>query len=464
MHRREFLKKAAALAGAAFVENSLDRTAAQAQAPPLPNVLFILCDQWRAQALSSAGDPNVRAPNVDAMAAAGARLTHCYSNSPLCTPCRSMLMSGRYPTRTNCFVNDVLMPLEEYCVAEAFRDAGYSTGYIGKWHLDGDPKPGYVEPGPHRQGWDYWAAFNRGHDYFSGVYYEDSPTPISVPSGKFEPDHQTDLAINWIAGRVGETAPWFLTVSFGPPHTPYRAPQAYMDLFDPAALILRPNVSGDVTQARTDLRGYYALIKNLDDNIGRLLQCLSDNGLADDTVVVLTADHGDMHYSQGQVHKSKPWEESIGVPFIVRWPGGLSAGRVVDSLFASIDIHPTLCGLCGVPIPPGKDGADYSHLLRGLPGPERQSVYLTIGLPSATSAWRGVRTAQYTYAWKGGVSGAPWVLYDNFADPYQMNNLAADPGSQALRDQLHYLLRQWVQDVGDSFFGPPSGVENWRTY
>ncbi|MCX7012493.1 MAG: sulfatase [Candidatus Sumerlaeota bacterium] len=455
--RRDFLKQAAWAAGA-LATGSKRFSLAASDPPSRPNILYVLCDQWRGQALSCAGDPNIQTTNLDALAAAGARFTRCYSNSPLCTPHRSMLMSGRWVTRTGNYVNDTLMPPAEYCLAEAFGDAGYSTGYIGKWHLDGADKPGYVV---YRQGWQWWAGFNRGHVYWNGTYFTDSDTPLTVPPGVFEPVHQTNMAVDWIAQRTSDPNPWFLMVSFGGPHTPYTAPQAYLDQFTPSAFTLRPNVPpADEATARANLKGYYAHAKCLDDNIGRLIQALADNGFTQNTLVCFTSDHGDMHYSQGQTFKSKPWEESANVPFIAKWPQAIPAGRVVPALFSTIDIYPTLCGLAGIPVPSGKDGVDYSHLFRGESGPERDAALLTIGTPTSASPWRGVVTATHTYAWYP-KQGTGWVLYDNVADPYQMNNLVGQPGAAALEAEMRQRSIDLLRAVDDPLAGD-SGVSDWR--
>ena len=291
-------------------------------------------------------------------------------------------------------------------------------------------------------------------------------TELYIPDGSFQATFQTDMAIDWLNGRAGQTNPFFLMISFGGPHTPYTAPTNYLNLFDKSTFVLRPNVpAANDAAARTDLRGYYAHCKCLDDNIGRLVQTLLDNGFTDNTLICFTADHGDMLYSQGQQVKSKPWEESANVPFIAKWPQSVPGGRTLDALFCSIDIYPTLCGLAGVPIPSGKDGVDYSHLFRGEAGPERESVSLTIGEPTAASPWRGVVTPTHTYAWRP-KQGTGWVLYNNVTDQYQMNNLIGQAGSEALEEQMRRLALRWMRAYDDPLRAvvPGSDVPRWRLY
>jgi len=163
--RRSFLRAgvagldAAALTKSAAAENEFSSAGR-------PNILYVFADQWQGQALGCAGDPNIQTPHLDHLATEGIRFTQCCSNTPLCSPYRAMLMSGRYPTRTGVYGNNILLPPDEYCIAEHFADAGYAKGYVVKWHLDGDASPGNVR---YRQGWQYWAGFNRGHRYFDDV-------------------------------------------------------------------------------------------------------------------------------------------------------------------------------------------------------------------------------------------------------------------------------------------------------
>ena len=193
LHRRQFLSAAAAAPAL----------------PRKPNVLFILADQWRAQTLPSAGDPDLIAPNLARLAREGVTFTRTYVSNPVSTPSRAALMTGRFPHACRMPHNDLLLPIEEKCIAQQLKQAGYSTGYIGKWHLDGEARPGFVPPGPHRRGFDYWAAFNRGHFYYNSTYYLDEDKPIRREG--FEPDYQTDLAVDFIEKH--KAGPFCLYVS-----------------------------------------------------------------------------------------------------------------------------------------------------------------------------------------------------------------------------------------------------------
>ncbi len=436
----------------------------------LPNVLIIHPDQWRGLALGSAGDVNANTPNLDKLAREGIRFSNCYSNTPLCTPSRAMFQSGRYPTHTGIYKNNLLLSPDEYCLAEHFAEHGYATGYIGKWHLDG-PAVGMVT---HTQGWKYFSGFNRLHPYLGGsAEYWEGTERHRLVEGVYQPDDQTDRAINWINNQTQTNRSWLLFLSWGPPHRPFRqVPEKYLDMFDPNKLVLRPNVPeiskppegtpkgvwheyetvNGVSGIRSNLQGYYAHMKALDDNVGRLLEFLELRQISDNTIIVFTSDHGSILFSHGYAAKDVPNEEEINIPLIVRWPKGIPAGRVSNELIGTIDFYPTLCGLCELPVPPEKDGVDLSHILRGRKGQSRESVYLTFGMRDGmpdlpSQGWRGVRTARYTYAYDI-ISNKPWVLYDNENDPLQMKNLV-DEDHRDLLISMHKLLIEWLKSVDD---------------
>jgi arylsulfatase A-like enzyme len=226
-----------------------------------------------------------------------------------------------------------------------------------------------------------------------------------------------------------------------------------------------PNVPADNPCTDEELRCYLAMITNADDNLGRLLDYLDASGLARDTIVVFTSDHGEMLGSHGRVQKMVPYAEAIDVPLVMRWPGRIAPGTRVDALQTPMDHLPTLCGLAGLPIPGEADGSDLSRVVTGSGRDDRDGVLigyyssgeLTFETGTAWPEWRGVRTKQYTYVrW---LSGAE-ELYDNAADPYQLVNLAegdARPDALAnLRSRLADLLRAAHDD-----FRPGTGYSDW---
>lgn len=411
------------------------------------NLLFIFADQMRGQAMGCAGNPAVSTPNLDRLAAQGVRATNAISSYPVCGPYRASLLTGNHVFRNGMYFNDILLPEHNRCVGSMFSDAGYATGYVGKWHLDGPNRWGFTPPGWRRRGFDdAWAVCNCDHNYFNAFYYTDSPEPIEIDG--YEPDHHTDLAMEFIRARRQD--PFCLFVSYGTPHNPLVAPEEWIGRYDPAQVPQRPNVEGN---HRADIAAYYAMIANLDWNVGRLLQQIDAIGLREDTLVVFTSDHGDMLGSQGQERKQRPWEESILVPFIARGPD-LPAGSRTDALLSTVDVLPTVLGLTGVSGPDDMDGIDLSMRLRGEEGPDPESTYIMDvcaageALHTGVPEWRGVRTKTHTYA---ATRDGGWLLYDNERDPYQRHNLIDHPGSRELRASLEAMVDRHRAALQDEF-------------
>ncbi len=224
--RREFLGVSAALAMAAPAER--------------PSILFIMPDQLRAQSVGCYGNAEVRTPHIDRLASDGLLFENAFANTPVCCPARANILTGRYAHKNGMMANDLRLRESEVTIAEVLRDAGYRTGFVGKWHLDGGPRqPGFVPAGPRRQGFEFWAANECSHAHFKNVYFRD--TPDSRPVRGFEPEGWTDLGIEFLRAAKQDPRPFFLTIQMGPPHDPYKAPDEYRRLYDPARLTMRPN-------------------------------------------------------------------------------------------------------------------------------------------------------------------------------------------------------------------------------
>ncbi|MDD9878797.1 MAG: sulfatase [Magnetovibrio sp.] len=424
-----------------------------------PNILFVLADQLRGCSVGYAGQEAVKTPNIDAFAASGTVYANAVSMLPVCTPYRGSLITGRTPTTTGLVINDIPLKTTETSVAHCFREAGYDTAYIGKWHLDGANRPAPVPPGPRRQGFDYWMGANFEHNY-DRSYYTDNDGEMRMWEG-WDAEAQTSHAIDYLNGRDAAN-PFCLFLSWGPPHHPYRlVPQEYLDMYDPDAIEGRPNCP-DVP--RQDLWGYYAQTTFLDDQFQRLLDALDALGVADDTVVVFTSDHGDMHGSHGVYKKQWPWHEAINVPFAVRYPGRVEAGRTIAAPINVIDIMPTLLGLAGLAVPETVEGVDHAPWLTGGPVEPPESVLIMNPCPFSIGdkrghdqypdfkgmrfEYRGVVTARHTYV---RTIDGPWLLFDTAADPYQMTNLIDDPAAAETRDRLERMLAEHMARIGDEF-------------
>lgn len=430
-----------------------------------PNILYIFTDQMRASAMGCMGDEAVHTPNLDRLASQGMLFTNALANTAVCTPSRASLLTGRHAWTCRSIVNDIRLPEEEQGIADVLKGHGYRTGYVGKWHLDGLPRDAPIPPGRRRHGFDdYWAAYDCTHDYLSPRYYlGDATEPVILDEG-YDADVQTDLAITFLERYHNE--PFCLFLSWGPPHAPYRAvAQTFLDVYPPDEISLRPNAQG---ADRDAIAGYYAHITAIDRDVGRLIEALDRLGLAENTIVVFSSDHGDMLWSHGRAKKQQPFEESVRIPLIVRWPARLPTGQVSDLLISVVDHAPTLLGLAGVSVPETMNGLDLSGILQGRSEQRPRSVfiaeYVSFGQSSLYQPWRGVRTPRYTYArWLQG--GA--ILYDNERDPYQLHNLITDAGHEAVCEDLEEELSSWLKHIGDPFVDPDASfrrIGRWEEW
>ena len=444
--RRRFLTGAAA-AGPAILLTGERARAANAKRP---NVIFVFADQLRGCALRCMGNRQARTYQIDKLARQGVLFTNAYSANPVCSPYRATLHTGRYSHANGVMQNDVQLPLDSATLAKAFKAHGYSTAFIGKWHLHGGPRnPGFVPPGPARQGYDYWAANICQHDYFNTIYFRDEPRLLRIDG--YEPDGFTDLAIDYIAHH--KDGPFFLCMAWGPPHNPYVAPPTYTRLYQRYPVRKRRNVpkglKGTAASDHRQLQRYHAAVANLDWNLGRLADTLDRIGIADDTVLCFSSDHGDMLGSQGQFRKCRPWEESAHIPLIIRYPRGTRRPARSDVLFNSVDVMPTLLSLAGAPIPRGVQGHDLSFAVRGTEGREPSSLYLGFHCRwQGIQPWRAVVTKDWKYVRR---EDGPWLLYDRRRDPYELRNLADHRALQAQRANLDNTLASWMARTGDDW-------------
>ncbi|MBI1371808.1 MAG: sulfatase-like hydrolase/transferase [Phycisphaera sp.] len=439
---------------------------AAAQQNRKPNLVYVFADQWRAAAMGYAGDPNARTPNLDKLAAQSANFTNAVSGCSVCCPHRASLLTGQFPLTHGVFMNDLHLSEDATTIAEVMRDAGYNTGYIGKWHLDGRGRSSYIPP-ESRQGFEYWRVLECTHNYNHSPYYADDDKTRRLWEG-YDAFAQTDDAIGYIKDHAKADKPFVLFLSWGPPHNPYQtAPKEYVDMFDPAKLTLRPNVPADAEAAtRKDLAGYYAHCAALDHCIGELLKTLDETGIASDTIFVFSADHGAMLGSQAQHRKQKPWDESIRVPLLVRYPRALGeSGRELDAPISTPDLMPTLLGLAGIGCPSTVEGLDYSGYLRTGQNPPKD--YALIECPAPFGEWartrggreyRGIRTRRYTYV--RDLNG-PWLLYDNETDPYQMRNLVDDAASASTKAELDKMLSEKLRERKDEFLPADEYIKKW---
>lgn len=487
-----------------------------------PNLLFILADQLRAMCADSAGSPGAdpaETPHLDALAAAGIGLPHAVSCYPVCSPHRAMLVTSQYP-HANGITHNVNSETAEHGVrlragvgswGQALADAGYRTGWIGKWHLepptaedavfgegrrdDGKVWDAYSPPEA-RHGFGFWHSYGCCDNHLAPHYWEgDAPREARIDVDAWSAEHETDVALQFLDDAAAGPEPFALVVSFNPPHQPFDQLPAWADpsyrALAPEALLTRPNVdltSGVGEEAVAIAPLYFAAVAGIDAQVGRLTAALERLGLADDTLVVVTSDHGQQMGSHGLLYKNVPFEESLRIPFVARFPGRLPAATRPETVLSSVDVGPTLLGLLGSPPMEGAAGQDRSAHLTGAgssadPGhalyfrwPEvaarpdagkadggtlasgagaRSSAAAEAspgGLPEAfadpASHVRGLRTvhAMTMVAWNP-EAGLLAARYDLVEDPFQLAPQFAGPALEADCRRLAGELRR----IGDPF-------------
>ena len=429
-----------------------------------PNIVYLIADEWRASATGYAGDPNVKTPNLDRLAKESQNFRNAVSVLPVCTPHRAALMTGRYPTSTGMFLNDAHLPDGELCMAEIMGAAGYSSAYIGKWHLDGNGRESYIPP-ERRQGWEYWKAAECDHNYNHSHYYTGTSNEKKYWEG-YDAFAQTKDAQQYLRDHSKTDKPFILMVAYGTPHFPFNtAPAEFNAMYQPDQIKLPPNVPAEMqAKARQDAQGYYAHCTALDRCIGEVLGTLADTGLAANTIVVFSSDHGETLGSHGvrPANKQVAWSESAQVPFLMRVPG--VAGRVVETSLTTPDILPTLLGLTGVKIPGSVEGEDLSPLIHAGRDADRASLYMGVSpfmsnVPEKfRSEYRAIRTSRHTYV--RNLDG-PGLLFDDVKDPYQTNNLVGQPDQAGLVRELDARLQKRLKEVGDDFRPGSSYIAEW---
>jgi len=436
--------------------------AAQSQAKP--NIVYVLADQWRASATGYAGDPNVKTPNLDRLAKESQNFCNAVSVLPVCTPHRAALMTGRYPTSTGMFLNDAHLPDGEVCMAEILGAAGYTMAYIGKWHLDGHGRQSYIPP-ERRQGWQYWKAAECDHNYNHSHYYTGNSEVKRHWEG-YDAFAQTKDAQQYLRDHSHSAQPFVLMVAYGVPHFPHAtAPEEFKGLYPPEKIKLPPNVPpGLQARARQEAQGYYGHCTALDKCLGDLLSTLAETGLATNTIVVFSSDHGEMLGSQGvaPTQKQVAWSESAQVPLLLRVPG--LGGRKVTTPITTPDVLPTLLGLAGVAIPKTVEGEDLSPLLRSGRDEDRTALYMSVspftrGVPRDKSKeYRAIRTSRYTYV--RSLDG-PWMLFDDARDSFQTNNLVGKAEHATLVKELDARLKAQLKRIDDDFRPGKDYIAEW---
>lgn len=453
-----------------------------------PNLIYIFADQLRYSSLGYNGDSLAVTPNIDLFSNECAVMDNAVSGHPVCAPYRASLLTGKYTTgATGMVINEIRINPNHRCFAHVLNENGYETSYIGKWHMYAaqlghhyDVKNSYIPKGPDRLGFDgYFAAYNFHHEYFSPKAYYHLDSNEKIYYKKYEPDEQTDMAVEQIKKHAKSEKPFALFLSYGTPHDPWteeNAPKKYYDMFKSADFPKPPNykktndihadiwakyLPGGRSKINEQKRVYYAMVSNLDENVGRILKAVNELGIGDDTIIVFTSDHGEMFGAQGRHAKNIFYEEAVRVPFLIKWGDRLHKGKNL-SCMNTVDIMPTLLSMMKLPVPDTAQGTDISENIVNGTFTENNCLLMGTG-PTAVygngKEWRGIRSCRYTYAvYK--IDGREY-LFDNLNDPYQINNLAKDNGYkkvlQGLRDEMY----EKMNAVGDSFEKNSYYKKNW---
>ncbi|MFP4379341.1 MAG: sulfatase-like hydrolase/transferase [Candidatus Sumerlaeia bacterium] len=436
-----------------------------AQAPQSPqkkpNILYLFSDEHRYFSMSFSQMPQIDTPNMKRMAREGICFDQCISNLPVCVPHRGILMSGLWPEKSTYLDNEYVGNRENMggnfpALGDTFKAAGYRTAYIGKWHLG--------RTTTHQTGFDHFIDWIGTDNHWAGSYRDGNiEGSETTDSTGYNATVMSDQAIDWLNRNAGQKEPFFMMVSWNPPHWRMDdAPPELMEKYE-KGLPSRPNApqKGKINDDKI-FTGYHAHIEAIDKELGRMLEHLESLGVLEDTIVIYTSDHGSAFGENGMHSKPHPFEETIRVPFLARWPRHIPAGKRTDALLGAINIYPTLCALAGIPIPEHCSGHELSHLFLDQSGPEPDAQFLAMycnsknyygnvlepGSDKGQYPFRGIRTKTHTFAVK---ADGDWVLYDNQKDPYQMNNLVDDPAHKALKEKMRKKLDQLLARAEDPF-------------
>lgn len=435
-----------------------------------PNVLLIITDDQGYGDLGFHGNPRIRTPNLDRFARESVRMkTFCVS--PVCSPTRASLMTGRYNYRTgvvDTYIGRSLMHPDETTLAEVLAAAGYRTGIFGKWHLGDNAPLRPIDQGFQRELVIKGGGLGQPSNPAGGEHYQD---PILEDDGRprkvsgYCSDVYTTAAIDFV--NAADNRPFFAYLAFNCPHGPLEAPEAElaeyrkMDLSPAAFPPLGHPVPPALMTPPDDIAKVYAMVTNIDANVGRILDALASRGLAENTIVIFMTDNGPAHvrFNAGlRGYKGTVYEGGIRVPFYIRWPGHFPAGRVVDRLAAHIDVFPTLLEACQVDVPRDLelDGKSLMPLLRGgeaADWPDRTLYFQWHrgDVPQPDRAF-AARSQRYKLLRREpppeNPKPPPLELYDLESDPGEEHNIAGDHPD--LVERMHAGYLNWFRDVSST--------------
>jgi len=416
-----------------------------------PNVVVFFTDQQRWDSTGVHGNPLELTPNFDRMAQRGTHLYNAFTCQPVCGPARASLQTGMYSTATGVWHNGIALPRNLKTLGQCFGEAGYRTGYIGKWHLASQT----VVPEEERGGYEYWLGANCTEftsEAYRTVYYDNDNKPVRLPG--YRVDATADAAIRYIYEHKDE--PFFLFTSFIEPHfqnrlDSYPAPDGYEHRYQ--GRWVPPDLLALQGSQHQHLGGYWGMCKRLDEALGRMLDALKSLDILDNTIVLFTTDHGCHFKTRNSEYKRSCHESSIRIPTALSGPG-FEGGGQVRQMVSLVDLPPTVLDAAGLPIPAQMQGRSVVPLLRGQRDGWPDDVFVQI---SEAQVGRAVRTQRWTYSASApGVGGkerpesdtyVEEFLYDLEADPYQLNNLIGLTSHQEVTRVMRERLLRHIEKV-----------------
>ena len=392
-----------------------------------PNIIVFFTDQQRFDTLGVHGNPLDLTPNLDGVAKKATHLFNCFTCQPVCGPARSVMQTGLHATKTGCFTNGRKLPAEYKTLAHYFKENGYKTGYIGKWHLAAENP--VTEP--RRGGYDYWLGadtLESVSDAYDAVVYDNDNKPVKLPG--YRVDALTDAAIRYIDEQKDN--PFYLFVSLLEPHfqnqrDDYPAPEGLIGKY--TGRWMPPDLAALKGSAHYQLDGYYGMVKRIDDAYGRLLDALRSLELLGNTIVLFTSDHGNHFKTRNSEYKRSGHESSIRIPAVICGPG-FDGGGEVRKLVSIIDMPPTLLDAAGIPIPEHMQGRSIVPLIKNKQSQWEEEIFVQI---SEAQVGRAVRSARWKYivnapdknpvSDSGSKHYVEEALYDLMSDPCELVNL-----------------------------------------
>jgi arylsulfatase A-like enzyme len=421
--------------------------------PDHPNVVVFFTDQQRWDTTGVHGNPLGLTPHFDRVAAEGTHANLMFTCQPVCGPARASLQTGRYALDTGVWRNGLALRPDERTLAHAFNEAGYTTGYIGKWHLADEQ----AVPPDQQGGYDYWLASNilefTSEPYDTTMYDKDQQ-PVKLPG--YRVDAQTDAAIRYIDAHQDE--PFFLFLSYLEPHHQNRIddfvpPDGYREPYQNRWI--PPDLAALGGSTQQHIAGYYGIVKRLDEAFGRILDVLKSLRLDEKTIVLFTSDHGNHFKTRNSEYKRSCHESAIRLPTALIGPGFNGGGRI-NELVSLVDLPPTLLDAAGITVPASMQGRSILPLVNRTAVDWPQEVFLQI---SESQVGRAIRTQRWKYSvsaphkngWDDPQSDhyVEDYLYDLQADPYELHNLIAYDCYDEVKTALRERLLQRMTEAGE---------------